>query len=242
MSPPLDEVSHLKIGILIAGHPPAESIGTHGTYADAFERLLAGNDFEFANWACVDGEFPESIDDADGWLITGSKFGAYEDLPWIPQLEEFIRGAYAQDIPIVGICFGHQILAKALGGEVKKFDGGWSAGRVEYNLDGHKEPVALYAWHQDQVVSLPQDATVVGSTPFCQYAALAYADKAYSIQPHPEFTSEFFDILLEARKAALPQTALDLAKESIETAAPTDSAAIANLIASFFKSAIPDQV
>ncbi len=226
----------MKIGILITGHPPAETIDTHGSYADAFELLLAGNDFEFENWACVDGEFPASTEEADGWLITGSKFGAYEDLPWIPPLEEFIRNAYRRDIPIVGICFGHQILAKALGGEVKKFDGGWSVGRVEYDLDGHDDPVSLYAWHQDQVVSLPKDATVAGSTPFCQYAALAYGNKAYSLQPHPEFTSEFFNELFAARKAGLPQVALDQAEESVKAAIPTNSAAIAKSIAAFFLS------
>lgn len=227
----------MKIGILITGHPPAETIAAHGSYADAFEHLLAGNDFEFANWECLEGEFPDSIEDADGWLITGSRFGAYEDLPWIPQLEEFIRNAYSQDIPIVGICFGHQILAQALGGKVKKFDGGWSVGRVEYDLEGHKHPVPLYAWHQDQVVSLPNDAVVTGSTPFCQYAALSYKGKAYSLQPHPEFTSEYFAELFEARKSGLPQSALDQAQLSIKAAKPTDSAAIAESIAAFFHSA-----
>jgi len=225
----------LKIGILITGHPPAETVDTHGSYGDAFEMLLTGNGFEFESFACLEGNFPKSIHDADGWLITGSKFGAYEELPWIPPLEDFIRDSYSNNIPIVGICFGHQILAKALGGEVKKFDGGWSVGRVEYNLDGHTNPVPLYAWHQDQVVSLPEDATVAGSTDFCQYAALSYGDKAYSLQPHPEFTSEFFKQLFAARKSGLPEAIIEKGKNSISADLPTDSAAIASSIAAFFK-------
>ena len=67
--------------------------------------------------------FPEGIHDADGWLITGSRHGAYEDHPWIPPLEEFIRDAYAAQVPLVGICFGHQIIAQAMGGKVEKYQG-----------------------------------------------------------------------------------------------------------------------
>ena len=215
----------MKIGILITGHPPAETTDAHGSYADAFELLLTGRGFEFENWACVDGEFPQSVHDADGWLITGSKFGAYEKHQWIAPLEDFIRSAYSKDIPIVGICFGHQILAQALGGEVKKFAGGWSVGKVDYNLQDHSGPVSLYAWHQDQVVTLPKDATVTGSTPFCEYAALVYKNKAnknkaYSLQPHPEFTTEFFNKLFAARKAGLPQAAIDQAEKSVESNSP----------------------
>ena len=116
----------MKLGILQTGLPPEELIEKHGTYADAFTRLLANRGFEFESWAVLEGKLPDNPEDADGWLITGSKFGAYEEHQWIAPLEDFLRSTYQQSIPIVGICFGHQILAQALGGKVEKYSGGWS--------------------------------------------------------------------------------------------------------------------
>ncbi len=151
--------------------------------------MLAGHDFEFVSYDVVDdGEFPADVHDADGWLITGSRHGAYEDLPWIAPLEEFIREAYAAHVPMVGICFGHQIIAQALGGKVAKFDNGWSVGpqRIRLRRNGN---LALNAWHQDQVIDLPKGAKVIGATAIsAKYAALVYGDRAYTVQPHPEFS------------------------------------------------------
>ena len=84
----------------------------------------------------ADNEFPAGPDAADGWLITGSKHGAYEDHDWIPPLEQLIRDIYAAGRPLVGVCFGHQIIAQALGGTVEKFKGGWSVGHTTYEIEG----------------------------------------------------------------------------------------------------------
>ena len=97
----------MKIGILQTGHVPAELTERHGEYPAMFEAMLAGNGFTFESWAVVDNDFPASIHSADGWLITGSRHGAYEDHPWIAPLEAFIRAAYAAEVPMAGICFGH---------------------------------------------------------------------------------------------------------------------------------------
>ncbi len=224
----------MKIGILQCGYPPESAQPFYGTYADAFTRLLDGYDFEILSWACVDNEFPDDIHSADGWLITGSKFGAYENLPWIPPLEQFLREAYGACVPIVGICFGHQILAQALGGKVEKYHGGWSIGRVTYDLDSG--PVSLYAWHQDQVTDLPPDATVVGSTPFCQNAALSYGHKAFTVQPHPEFTHEYIHHLVTTRRNELPGNVADVAEKSLADG-DAQPEVMADRIARFFRTA-----
>ena len=124
----------MKIGILQTGLAPAELAAQSGEYPEMFADLLKGHGFDFASWAVVNGDFPSGPEAADGWLITGSRHGAYDDLPWIAPLEELIRGIVAQERPLVGICFGHQIMAQALGGKVEKFKGGWSVGPTQYTF------------------------------------------------------------------------------------------------------------
>lgn len=223
----------MKIGILRAGHSPEELTESLGNYDEMFEKLLDGNDFEFETFSVVDGVFPSGAEAADGWLITGSKHGAYEDHPWIPPLENLIRDVHATGKPMIGVCFGHQIIAQALGGKVEKFGGGWSVGRTEYTLDG--APVALNAWHQDQVVELPHDARVVGSSDFCANAMLAYGDSIWTVQAHPEFPAEFIDGLIKTRgKGVVPENQLEAATAVLPE--PTDSQRIATHMAQFFKS------
>lgn len=223
----------MKIGILQTGHSPEGLIDTIGNYDALFEQLLDGNGFDFETFSVVDGEFPTGPQDAQGWLITGSRHGAYEDHTWIPPLEDLIRAIHDSGKPLIGVCFGHQIIAQALGGKVVKYEGGWSVGRTEYMLDG--KPVVLNAWHQDQVTELPQDARVVGSSDFCANAMLAYGDTIWTVQPHPEFGADFIDGLIRTRgKGVVPDDQLVVASNNL--ALPTDNSDIAARMAQFFKS------
>ncbi|TNJ48032.1 type 1 glutamine amidotransferase [Phaeobacter sp. B1627] len=222
----------MKIGILQTGHAPDELTAASGDYDVMFRQLLDGQGFTFETFPVVDGEFPADAGVADAWLITGSKHGAYEDLPWIPQLEALIREIHHRRMPLVGICFGHQVIAQALGGRVAKFDGGWSVGNTEYSLNG--TPLRLNAWHQDQVVELPPEARIIGESDFCRNAFLAYGDHVWTSQPHPEFSSSFVDGLLQTRgKGVVPPHQLQAAADILDQ--PTDSHRIATEIADFFK-------
>jgi len=161
-----------RLGILVCGHSPDRVVEAHGRYDKLFEKLLGADCFAYRPYFVVDNDFPTSLDDADAWLITGSRHGAYDDLPWINPLEIFVQQIYAAGMPLVGICFGHQIMAQSLGGRVVKHEGGWIAGAEQYAIDIETgtETVVLNAWHQDQVVELPAVARVIGSSDTEQYS------------------------------------------------------------------------
>ncbi|MYM56469.1 type 1 glutamine amidotransferase [Thalassovita mangrovi] len=198
----------MKIGILQTGHAPDEVKDELGDYARMFATLLEGHGFEFETFNVVDGDFPASTDAADGWLITGSKHGVYEPHDWIPPLEDFIRKVRDAGQPMIGVCFGHQIIAQALGGKVEKFQGGWAAGAQEYDFGGKQ--MVLNAWHQDQVVEAPEGAEVIASNDFCANAGLLYGDTIMTVQPHPEFTARMIEGLLEHRApGVLPEAMIE---------------------------------
>ncbi len=195
----------MKIGILVAGHVPDEMQGKFGDYDQVFSRYLADDRLEFVAFNVVDGVFPQSIDDADGWLITGSKYGVYEGHDWIEPLAEFVRKLDAAKRPLVGVCFGHQMIAYALGGTVEKYDGGWIAGPAQYQRSDLGREQEILAWHQDQVIEKPEIANVIGSATNCEFAILRYGNHILSYQAHPEFTPEFVKDLQDARKGLLPE-------------------------------------
>ena len=222
----------MLIGILQTGQAPDALTPEMGDYPDMFQRLLGGNDFTFRTWRVADLQLPSDVHQADGWLITGSRHGTYEDHPFIRPLEDFIRKVMDAGVPLVGICFGHQIVAQALGGKVERYEKGWSVGPTDYDFEGEK--ITLNAWHRDQVTRPPEGAKIVASSEFCENAALVYGNRAFTVQAHPEFRDEFIDGLMKVRgKGLVPDETM--AKASARLGKPNDDAKIARRIADFFK-------
>lgn len=226
----------MKIGILQTGTSPDGMVAEFGSYGDLFKRLLADRGFSFEVYDVEHMEFPPGPEAADGWLITGSRHGAYEDHPFIKPLEQLIRDIRDAGKPLVGICFGHQIIAQALGGKVERVDRGWSVGPVDYNFGD--EILRINAWHRDQVTRLPEGAEVIARTDFCPYAGLRYGNDILTVQPHPEMTPAFFRRLAEERgRGLVPDDTLDTALT--EPAVGDGPRRFADRIEHFFRARVP---
>jgi GMP synthase (glutamine-hydrolysing) len=222
----------MRIGILQCGHFPQPSNHPKTVYAEHYSRLLSGHGFAFQTWSVVDMDFPSAVNEVDGWLLSGSKHGAYDDLPFIAPLESFIREIYEAQVPMVGICFGHQIVAQALGGTVVRREDGWNCKRNDYTFAGDTK--TLMAWHQDEVTTAPPEAAIIGSSPECAIAMIRYQGRAFTMQPHPEFVDEVVQIVMDGPMSkTLTKAQMDAARAGL--GAPNDSAAMAGEIARFFK-------
>ena len=192
------------IGILEAGRLPVALRERFGTY-DGMVRTMLGADRHYRTYDVQAGELPATPGECGAYIITGSSAGVYEDLPWIPPFLDFLR-AVRGHAKLIGICFGHQAMAVAYGGEVVKSPKGWGLGLHRYEIveppPGMREPSALAipAFHQDQVVTLPPGARVLAANEFTPYASLGYDDSTVSVQGHPEFTHAFSAALIQARR------------------------------------------
>jgi len=222
----------VKLAILETGHPPGDLGNRFGSYPAMFAELL-GDGFEIETFDVQAGQLPDP-NAHDAVLITGSPAGVYNDYPWISPLMDFIRAA--QDSKMVGVCFGHQVMAEALGGHVEKSYKGWGAGLHHYSVV-HDEPwidsatgIAIPASHQDQVVVQPPNTEIVARSDFTQFAALAWTDRpAISFQFHPEFSPDFAKALIEKRYDIVPDP--DAAIASLD--APNDTARVGGWIRRF---------
>ncbi len=239
----------MRIGILETGQVSEDLRVRHGDFPAMFARLLGAVDpgLDFFTVSVVSDAMPAAPDEADGWVITGSEHGVYDDLPWIEPMKAFLRRCLAERVPVVGICFGHQILAEAMGGRVEKSSKGWTLGVQDYDvayrpgwMTDLPDHFSVGAMHQDQVIEKPEGATILARSPSCPYAALAYGDPeaplAVTVQPHPEFTAEFFDALIEARTGdVLPEALAAEARASLGR--PVHSAEWAHRIVDFLRCA-----
>jgi GMP synthase-like glutamine amidotransferase len=194
----------MRLGILLTGHTPDELRQDFGDYDHFFRRLLGEETFDYVTYPVVDDLFPEDAESADGWLITGSRYSVNDTDPWIDRLIALIRQIKASGRPMVGICFGHQVIAKALGGAVGENPGGWVAGAAEYRTPDGTPDRTLLAWHKEQILTLPGEAEIVSGSETCPYAVLRYGDTTLTYQAHPEFTADFVRGLVATRGQNLP--------------------------------------
>lgn len=197
----------MKLGILKTGHPPEPLAARFGGYPDMFRQLLGPQTHDYTVFAADQGELPATPTACDAWLVTGAACGVYDDLPWIGPLMDFLRAARGQ-AALVGVCFGHQVMAQAFGGQVIKSPKGWGVGAHDYQvltvepwMDEEASVIRLPASHQDQVVVPPPGAEPFAASDFTPYGSLVWRDQpAMSLQLHPEFDPAYAIALIEARR------------------------------------------
>lgn len=220
----------MKIGILQVDSVREEFQTEFGNYPDMFRELLqkASNsvleeDLEICNFDVEYGEYPASPSDCDGYVITGSKRSVYEDEAWITRFRDYIKELHKAKIKMVGICFGHQMLALALGGRSEKADAGWGVGVHSYDVlikKPYMQPplanVSALVSHQDQVLELPAGAERLGGSKFCPNSMFQIEDHVLGFQGHPEFSKAYSEALMNLRREILGEEVYKKGMESLQ--------------------------
>ena len=227
----------MKIGLLECDDVVGRFPEVKGGYREMFAALLPG--FSFRYYDAHRGVMPGSPGECDAWVCTGSKYSVYEKHAWVDELSAFIRST-RNEKPYVGICFGHQMLAHAMGGEVAKAQQGWGVGVLPLQIL-KKEPwmepplpqVRIQHMHQDQVQRLPKDAVLLGNSPHCEVGMFRIGETMLGIEGHPEFTVEYGSALIRARRPQIGEERSQRALESLK--GKSDGATVGSWIARFLK-------
>ncbi|MFQ1902557.1 glutamine amidotransferase-related protein [Aeromonas veronii] len=216
----------MRLGILDCDRLDPDLADRFGpVYSEMFIRgfVALAPELEFRVWSALDGELPEDLHECDAWLITGSRHDAYSDIPWIQALRAWIRQAHDADVKLAGVCFGHQVIAQALGGEVVKSTKGWGLGVSVHPMLADepwmapaRDQIRILASHQDQVALLPPGATRLAGNDFCPNFMFLQGNNIVAIQGHPEFSVEYNRALIERRRGLLPDERYQSSLSSLE--------------------------
>jgi len=200
----------MKIGILDADKLSPSIINKYGCYADLFINLLSPlqdkfpQPLSFKRYNVFESDYPQSIHDCDAYIITGSQYSSYEKLSWIKELEDYIRILYQDKIKLIGICFGHQMIAQSLGGKVEKNTKGWELGITATHINKSfdwmqpsREFFFSLVSHQDHVTQLPEHAINFAETNLSPYSGFCIDSHILTFQGHPEFSKDYVKLIIK---------------------------------------------
>lgn len=177
----------------------------------------------FDTYDCKQGEFPANIDEYDFYIATGSKASVYDELDWIKKTIKFVQQLDKNKKKLIGICFGHQLIAMARGGKVEKSENGWGIGiapnRVIASpqwMNTKSSEINILVSHQDQIVELPADTLLIAENDFCPFFIVQWGNHFLSIQGHPEWTSDYSRALMNDRRDIIPAGIIDTGMNSLQ--------------------------
>jgi GMP synthase-like glutamine amidotransferase len=211
---------------------------------ELFRSFLGSVDapFTYHLYDVTRGELPVGPETHDAYIVSGSPKGVYDDIPWIASLSDFVRHSYKAGKKMVGICFGHQLLAHVLGGYAAKSEKGWGVGRRQFRVIAPKpwmtpplKYCTLYFTHQDQVMSLPPGAEVLAGDDFCPITIFALKNQVLGIQGHPEFSREFLESIIEQYQDRFGPDLTRAGRQSLTTG-PVDNQIVAHWVTAFLQS------
>lgn len=215
----------MKLGLLKCDIVTPEFRDIDGGIPDMFQRLLNAADIEaeLRVYRVWENELPTSTGECDGWLTSGARASVFEDEEWIRNFGEFVRALHADKRKTVGICFGHQMIAQALGGETRRSERGWGIGVQSVSIlepqpwmEPPLETCRLLFTHQDQVEVLPEGARLIGSTEHCPNAMFTVGNHILTIQAHPEYSRPYLRALIESREAIIDPITFKAGLASLE--------------------------
>lgn len=228
----------MHIGLLECDEVTGRFAEVSGGYREMFATLLP--EARFTYYRVHEGKLPASPEACEAWLCTGSRYSAYDTMPWVGALAQFIRDVRESKKPFVGICFGHQMLAQALGGEVAQAAQGWGVGVLpvqilasESWMQPTRSEVHIQHMHQDQVQRLPPGAVVLGRSAHCDIGMFRVGETMLGIEGHPEFTAEFAAALIRARRERIGAERSDAALKTVN--GPNDGPLVGRWIARFLR-------
>ena len=238
----------MKVGLLICDHVQPLLQDKFGDYAGMFKQLFSQVDgnIELINFYVIDGQFPDHIDSCDIYISTGSKASVNDEVNWINELEYFIKQLYQANKVFIGICFGHQLIAKALGGKVEKSPKGWGIGIATAVVEQTKpwmqplqKKIKLIVSHQEQISQLPPNTEVLMASDFCPYSMIKVGTSFIGLQGHPEFSYRYSQALMNSRKHLIPAQRIQQGQESLTEQA--DDMLIMQWLLHFIAATLPNK-